>query len=306
MKVLAAIDHSVHGAAALDYLKAMPCSDAVDISLVSVSAVMPSYDVGGMGMAVESPEFMQQEIELLQARLDKLAHSIRDDFRSVQTHVSLGSAGREIVRLSKEMSSDLVLLGAVGHSAIARVLLGSVSDYVATHADCSTLVYRPPAEAAADASQAPGQESSEVRSPPRRVMIAISNNVTDDRLTAWIERLGLPVTTQIELVHVMEVVNFQQQDVLTKASAYWQEARSVAAKLIAKHEHRFQALGFETISRLLEFDHAGRALVDHAQSERCDLIIVGDQQETALERILLGSTSRHVLRHANVCVLISR
>jgi nucleotide-binding universal stress UspA family protein len=47
----------------------------------------------------------------------------------------LEAAGRE--------RSDLVVVGSRGLSGLARVLLGSVSEYVATHARCSVLVVRP-------------------------------------------------------------------------------------------------------------------------------------------------------------------
>lgn len=39
--------------------------------------------------------------------------------------------------------SDLVVVGSRGLSSVARALLGSVSEYVATHAHCSVLVVRP-------------------------------------------------------------------------------------------------------------------------------------------------------------------
>ena len=41
------------------------------------------------------------------------------------------------------MKADLVVIGAKGHSQIDRILLGSTSDYVATHSHCSVLVVRP-------------------------------------------------------------------------------------------------------------------------------------------------------------------
>lgn len=47
----------------------------------------------------------------------------------------LETAGRERV--------DLVVVGSRGLSGLARVLLGSVSEYVASHAHCSVLVSRP-------------------------------------------------------------------------------------------------------------------------------------------------------------------
>ena len=65
---------------------------------------------------------------------------IRD---SIETLVSEGHPGSTIVNTAKERDIDLIVIGAVGHSTIDRMLLGSVSAFVATHASCSVLVVRP-------------------------------------------------------------------------------------------------------------------------------------------------------------------
>jgi hypothetical protein len=48
-----------------------------------------------------------------------------------------------ILEVSKQIDADLIVMGAVGHSMVSRMLLGSVSDNVATQAKCSVLVVRP-------------------------------------------------------------------------------------------------------------------------------------------------------------------
>jgi len=50
----------------------------------------------------------------------------------------------------------------------------------------------------------------------------------------------------------------------------------------------------------------GQALLDYATEHECKLIITGDRCGTIVERIVLGSTSRYVLREAPCSVLIAR
>ena len=63
------------------------------------------------------------------------ARPIRERALGRPEYAILEAAGRE--------RSDLVVVGSRGLSGVARVLLGSVSEYAATHAHCSVLVVRP-------------------------------------------------------------------------------------------------------------------------------------------------------------------
>ena len=56
---------------------------------------------------------------------------------------ALGRPEYAILEAAGRERSDLVVVGSRGLSGVARVLLGSVSEYVATHAHCSVLVVRP-------------------------------------------------------------------------------------------------------------------------------------------------------------------
>ena len=298
MRVLVAVDQSEYAAYALDYLRRLPCHDTVDLTLVTVMVPIPAYDLTGTGYVTEVPELMRLEMQGIQDSLQSTANRVRKDFNSVETQTIVSSPGSEIVRLAKETNAELVVLGAIGHSAIARVLLGSVSDYVATHAGCSTIVVRPARK------KKPVRRSA--LSPPKNVLVAVGNSDSDEGLANWIARLKLPTETEIHFVHILESFKFFHQDLLHKASSYWNEARSPASKHIDRFQQELQTLGFKTQSELIEATHIGQALVKYADSHKCDLIITGDQRETVMERIFLGSASRHVLRHAQCSVMIVR
>jgi nucleotide-binding universal stress UspA family protein len=56
---------------------------------------------------------------------------------------AVGRPEYAILEAAERERSDLVVVGSRGLSGVARVLVGSVSEYVATHAHCSVLVVRP-------------------------------------------------------------------------------------------------------------------------------------------------------------------
>ncbi len=63
--------------------------------------------------------------------------------------MAMGRPEYAIVETAQREGVDLLVVGSRGLSGVARVLLGSVSEYVATHAHCSVLVARPEAARAA-------------------------------------------------------------------------------------------------------------------------------------------------------------
>ena len=60
----------------------------------------------------------------------------------VETHLVLGHPGDQICELAKELEVDCVFISSRGHSALERVFLGSVSDYVVHHCQLPVLVIK--------------------------------------------------------------------------------------------------------------------------------------------------------------------
>jgi nucleotide-binding universal stress UspA family protein len=53
-----------------------------------------------------------------------------------------GNPGHEIVKFAEEENVSLIVMSAKGHSALAHLLLGSVSDMVSKHAPCPILIVK--------------------------------------------------------------------------------------------------------------------------------------------------------------------
>jgi nucleotide-binding universal stress UspA family protein len=58
------------------------------------------------------------------------------------TRIREGNAGPEIVDEAMEWGADLILVGSHGRTELKRVLMGSVAEYVVSHAPCSVEVVR--------------------------------------------------------------------------------------------------------------------------------------------------------------------
>ncbi len=75
--------------------------------------------------------------------LEDIATGMADEFPSVRIAVRAveGHPGEVLVEASRH--ADLLVVGCRGHGEITGMLLGSVSQHCATHADSPVLVFRP-------------------------------------------------------------------------------------------------------------------------------------------------------------------
>ncbi|MCM2369849.1 universal stress protein [Aporhodopirellula aestuarii] len=293
MRVLLANDASKHSHAAAEYLLAMPFRKPIDLDIVSTVTPPVMMDNASDALSDDLAEFINQECASAKARVEKTADELSGPVHSVHTHIPVGLPAFELLRLADETDTDLIVLGAVGHSALRRVLLGSVSDYVATHSAVSTLVVRP-------------SRDSDIPPNLDKIVIALSGSPEDHRMVDWLRQLHLHPSVEVHLVRVLRLDTFYRQDIRQKASKFWNGFVDQAQAQILDLETQVQAMGLTTETHLVESDHVGDALINYAEAHGSDLLITGDSDSGILTRVFIGSTSRYVLRHAECSVLVVR
>jgi nucleotide-binding universal stress UspA family protein len=86
--------------------------------------------IGGAERDAET--FLKEQAQRLESEGAKVA----------ETHLRSGEADKEILRAAEALEVGLIVMGSSGQGAIARRLLGSVSDSVARYAHCPVLLVR--------------------------------------------------------------------------------------------------------------------------------------------------------------------
>jgi nucleotide-binding universal stress UspA family protein len=79
----------------------------------------------------------------------------------LHTHLATrtGDPTTQILLYAAQHSVDLIVVGTHGHRGIARVMLGSVADRVARHAECPVLIARRAGHRVGIADQTPASEA---------------------------------------------------------------------------------------------------------------------------------------------------
>ena len=84
------------------------------------------------------------------------------------------------------------------------------------------------------------------------------------------------------------------------------EIKAEATKAVHAAAEKLQGSAPNVHAHLIESDHVGEGLIEFVEENECDLLVVGETPHSVLGRVILGSVSRFVLRHAPCSVWITR
>lgn len=291
MRVLLATDRSESSDAAVEFLQHLRFTKPMQLNVLSSVPVTASVGFSGLPPVVQA--VMQEEEASLREHLAAVSRQFQSLSESTIDTLVVGPPGYEIRSEAEQWNADLIVMGAVGKSTMERVVLGSVSDFVATHTASSVLVVRPPK---------PEAESD----PPRKIMVALDGSQDDLQLIEFLKSISWPIDAELHLVHVIEDLTLYRQDLLEHMDQHWQQERVNSEE----HAQQIKKVAEKTISNtqtaVLVDAHLGEALIKYADRHQCDLIVAGDHHRNFINRILLGSVSRYILRYAHCSVVIAR
>ncbi|WP_146582058.1 universal stress protein [Neorhodopirellula pilleata] len=285
MKILLPTDGSEAAMAATTVVGQLAQHNPVEATVVTAS-----YDPQHYQFQPWVPEWTDQENARTFKTLADAKRTLDRTCQSVATRHVCGAVVPAILDEAKKLKSDLIVLGAKGHSAIGRLLLGSVSDSVASRADCSVLVVRP----------------SETFCFPR-IVVGYDRSVASREAVAEFMELDLDEDTHLDVVSVVEqpyayVGGGFTGPPITLSPKHIRpivETNECMARKIAEQYHH-------TESHTPVATHVGEAIVQQAEATNANLILVGNTGHSMLGELILGSTSKYVLRHAPCSVWISR
>ncbi|QDV83877.1 universal stress protein [Stieleria sp.] len=285
--VLLAIDGSTPSIEAAKLLAHLPHPDSLDLTVLSVVQrpfIHSSYATGELlEKAFErdkafANETFRQVAEMFDGANVTIKHAMRE-----------GPVGESIVELAGSQKRDLVVVGAKGHSQITRLLLGSVSDHVATHAPCSTLVVRP----------------TGLHETARPIRVCLAYESSDSASLALEEIAEVPWKTGTDF-HLLTVETYLSDFIGQRIADEGIEISSHYLDGLSDAKERLADVAPHAKTHLVKGDHIGESIVTFAEDNAIDLLIVGETPRSAVNRFLLGSTSRYVLRHAPCSVWVTR
>src|SRR5947209_4647491 len=143
-RILVPTDFSRYSHSALTYATAFAEKFGAELYLLHVVQNLALYVPDALALATPVGPPLEQFTSAAHAALARLVADNKLERFTVHTDVREGTTFYEIVRFAQERDVDLIVMGTHGHSGLAHVLLGSVTEKVVRKAPCPVLTVRHP------------------------------------------------------------------------------------------------------------------------------------------------------------------
>lgn len=143
-RILIPTDFSKYSQSALIYAAAFAEKFAAELYLLHVVQDLALFIPD---MVTVTPPLAPSVDQLTAAARDAFERIIQENHLhgfTVHRQVRQGTPFYEIIRFAKETDIDLIVMGTHGHTGLAHVLLGSVTEKVVRKAPCPVLTVRHP------------------------------------------------------------------------------------------------------------------------------------------------------------------
>jgi len=313
MKILIAYDGSDSADTAIDGLgRAGLPAEKVEALVVSVGEVWlpsPAQDeVLDDTFPLQIPPGVKEARERAARIMDEAEHLAQRGAKRVQQLCSgwqvhhepqSGSPGFALLNRAREWEADLIVVGSHGHSALGRVVLGSVSQKVLTEASTSVHIGR----------LNPGTGKS-----GERILIGVDGSEGALAAVRAVANRHWTEGSEIRVVVADDVMRGSPIWLLPPLKEFVDEVRaderSQAEQFaVAAVKELHEGLGSRniTVSSVVYTGDPKHVLVNHAQEFGADCIFTGATGfSSGLERVILGSVSAAVAARANCSVEVVR
>ena len=289
--VLCPIDFSDISQHALDHAAAIAHWYEAKLTLLHVFVNLPTMDLPPLVLEDRDREGFRTEMRRMAARVPS---GVSVDVRVEQAEY----AHDEVLRQVTATGADLLVLGTHGRSGFQRLFLGSVTEKVIRKAGCPTLVVPP------RASDVP--PDTPVRF--RRILCPIDFSESSLSALAYALNIAEEADAHLTLLHVIEMPPELRDNPLAPDfdidrihAAAGADARSRLRDLVPDHARTYCTVETDVVE-----GRAYRRVLERAAEDRSDVIVMGVRGRGAVDLLVFGSTTHHVIRGATCPVLIVR
>jgi nucleotide-binding universal stress UspA family protein len=146
-KVLVALDGSQHSDLALDWICNHPWWATTEFHFVTIAPEMPkkfsdpNLNVESAMYMLESQAFVREQA---MQRMEQSLIPVASTLLQWQCHLDAadGDPAHKIVEIAASEHAELIVMGSHGLTGLGKLLIGSVSSFVSSHAPSSVLVVK--------------------------------------------------------------------------------------------------------------------------------------------------------------------
>ncbi|MGD8866889.1 MAG: universal stress protein [Gemmatimonadales bacterium] len=292
-RVLAATDGTNHGNRAVVTGVGLANRAGADVDIVTVvSETMPPIVTPVSGWAPGwSPESLTALEQINRQSAERQAREA--GAADAPVHVRRGRPASLISETAREVDADVIVLGAHHQAAVERFLLGSTAEKVTRMADSPILVAT---EEHARAFQ--------------RVLVALDVSPQSRTVLESAATIAAAEGADIRALYVQEPLSEAVVSVMSTALG---ELESKLANMQESARLEFEKLVTDfadsssisiSIDDRVRRGRAGPEILKEVEEWDSDLVVLGTHGHGFVHRLMIGSTSLHVLRHIDRATLL--
>ncbi|KEH51533.1 universal stress protein [Streptococcus macedonicus] len=138
-----------------------------------------------------------------------------------------------------------------------------------------------------------------------RILIAIDGSYESELAFKKGVNIALRNNAELLLTHVIDTRALQS--VATFDTYIYEKLEQEAKDVLNDYEQQAREKGLTKVKQVIEFGNPKTLLArDIPDKEKVDLIMVGATGLNTFERLLIGSSSEYIMRHAKVDLLVVR
>ncbi len=258
----------------------------------------PGYEIPESGdLLSEVYRSLEQEAQEL---LDGQVRKIEEVGGTVaKAYFRSGRRDWEIVALADEIDAGLIVMGSRGLGGVRRALMGSVSDSVVRHAHCPVLVVR-----------GERREEEEAASTfPTKILLATDGSEEASLAARTAADIAAKTESELHIVHARGVpVYIDPGSEVPRAApgAAEETVRREAQGVLDAQAEQIEAAGGKVARTYIRLGRPIEEIVILADEIGAGLVMMGSRGLGRIRRLLLGSVSDGVVRHAHCPVMVVR
>src|SRR5918997_207982 len=297
-KILVATDGSEEAELAATTAANLARKTGSELHVVHVFGIAPvgppvypeATDLQGEALVEEAEERIseQRAREVLEVEVEKVRSA---GGTVVEAHLIEGRTAPEIVGLAEQIGAGLIVMGSRGHGGIRRALTGSVSDSVVRHAHCPVLVVRD------------GERERDYL--PGRILLAVDGSEEASAAARTAVDLADRMDSELHVVYVGEVRPVYHPERRGYLARY-EEIQDEARQLLEEQVDEVKSAGGTVTRAHLRLGHPDEEIVGLGEEIGADLIVTGSRGLGGMRRVLMGTTSDSIVRHAHCPVMVVR
>ncbi|MBI4822490.1 MAG: cation:proton antiporter [Deltaproteobacteria bacterium] len=254
---------------------------------VELTAIYANLDQGPMAWwSIFGADSRRARREFRQALGGVRRAVARIDGAPFEMKVATGQNAADEVLREAARGYDLVAMGVTASAGSDEFLFGSVLDRVVQEAPCPVLVLKAAVE--------PHRE------PVRRILVPTAGAEHNRPAVEAASLLAQGARAKVTLLHVLTNTG----DVLAGEAMAPNRSREIAEDMIEQQATIVRKLGADVAERIVEAGSPETAILEIAQRESFDLVILGASARSVRSRAYLGPRAEALLRSAPCAVAI--